>query len=321
MSASNMKNGKAFEYACLSELKRALEHMGKSVTVTQDKPFNTAKSKFLSLIDEQRKNYNLGAAAGIKLLLSLEPNLVNSKVPLNLSISPDSKAKGQKGDVRDVIAVRNGKNNKWEVGISCKHNHEALRHPRITKNLDFGTDWIGVPCSSSFFNNLKPVINTIKNYESQGMIWKKLNTNVKYDIYSKVCVCFKDEIEKLCTNTNQNVPQKLISYFFGSYDFYKIIMDEKSHSTDIQGFNVHGTLGKNYGNIRPRFKVGKTKLPSKLLEIQLKRKTTLILDFDNGWSISMRIHNKQNEMKVTSLAWDVKLEGSPTGVFTNTQLW
>ena len=56
---------------------------------------------------------------------NLEPRLLydNTDVPIFLKISADAAAKGADGDVRDVICLRKG--TLWEIGFSCKHNHEG----------------------------------------------------------------------------------------------------------------------------------------------------------------------------------------------------
>lgn len=40
-----------------------------------------------------------------------------------------------------------------------------------------------------------------------------------------------------------------------------------------------------------------------------------------GWSISMRLHNKDKEVKTTSLAWDVSLKNFPKSIYTEELSW
>lgn len=65
----------------------------------------------------------------MRIIKRLEPQLTepNGNEPLFLSLQAD--AEGIKGDVRDVLCIR--KKNGWEIGLSCKHNHHAVKHSRL----------------------------------------------------------------------------------------------------------------------------------------------------------------------------------------------
>ena len=56
---------------------------------------------------------------------------------------------GMKGDVRDIVAKRPKIG--WEVGFSIKHNHDAVKHSRLSYKLDFGEEWFQIPCSSQYW--------------------------------------------------------------------------------------------------------------------------------------------------------------------------
>lgn len=62
---------------------------------------------------------------------------------LELKIQSDDK--GKEDDVRDVLIIRRGI--EWEIGLSITHNHFAVKHSRLSKNLDFGKKWYGIECS------------------------------------------------------------------------------------------------------------------------------------------------------------------------------
>ena len=142
--ASNTVNGKAFEFACLSAWLEQLKSDGKSVSTVASKAFNTAKKAFDTVGVVEQDRLMKAANTAVKLLLPLEPKLRDGRGMLLLSIAADSVAIGADGDVRDVLCVRGDDDDDWTIGMSCKHNHEALRHPRITEGKDFGADWIGM---------------------------------------------------------------------------------------------------------------------------------------------------------------------------------
>ena len=56
----------------------------------------------------------------------------NHNVQLRLQVDGED----ENGDVRDLVITRN--NVCWEIGLSLKHNHFAVKHSRLAKKLDFG---------------------------------------------------------------------------------------------------------------------------------------------------------------------------------------
>lgn len=318
--ASNTVNGKAFEFACLKALLEKIRDEGKSVNTVENKAFNTAKNAFAAVGTEEQNRLMKAAATAVKLLLPLEPKLLGGRGMLLLSIAADSVAIGTEGDVRDVLCVR-GEDNDWTVGISCKHNHEALRHPRITEGKDFGKDWLGINCSEEFMQAITPITDSLISCGKNGTLWRSIDR--KWDVYYvPILQAYLDEIKRMC-ETYPDVPEKLLSYFFGANDFYKVIMKSGSHTTTIEGFNMHGTLNAACGKTKAMTRVPVIKMPTRLIDavFKAKSKTTIILTFDGGWSVSMRLHNKDDIAKPTSLAWDVNLIGLPTSTYVNTHSW
>ena len=55
---------------------------------------------------------------------------------------------------------------KWEIGISAKNNHRAVQHSRLSLNIDFGDKWLGVPCSSNYFEEIKPVFEMLNGLKT-----------------------------------------------------------------------------------------------------------------------------------------------------------
>lgn len=98
-------------------------------------------------------------------------------------------------------------------------------------------------------------------------------------------------------------------------------MLEKENVVKIEAFSMHSSLGKKAGGVEPSVTIEKLTMPTKLIDTKLKAKTTLLLQFDEGWSISMRLHNKDKEVKTTSLAWDVSLKNFPKSIYTEELSW
>ena len=318
--ASQTVNGKAFEYACLRSLLAHAKALDKDVSIEASKAFTTAEKAFSAVDDNAKSEMMAAANAAVKLIVPLEPKLMGGSGTLLLTIAADAAAIGVDGDVRDVLCVR-ADDEEWAIGISCKHNHEGLRHPRITEGKDFGADWIGVHCSREFMNEITPIINSLIENGKNEILWSQIDQ--KWDrYYVPILTAYLKEIRRMC-NENVTVPEKLLSYFCGANDFYKVIMKSGSRTTTVEGFNMHGTLNAACGKTKAMTKVSVIKMPTRLLDAAFKAgtKTTIILTFDGGWSISMRLHNKDKVAKPTSLAWEVNLEGLPPSTYVNTHSW
>ena len=68
------------------------------------------------------------------MVLELEPRMAEvDSDELTLEFQKDGQ--GVKGDVRDIVIKR--KNIEWEIGLSIKHNHDAVKHSRLSHKLDF----------------------------------------------------------------------------------------------------------------------------------------------------------------------------------------
>lgn len=331
MPSSNTKNGKGFEYACLKAFELELSNSGTGTVLDPSSALDTAESKFHELTPEEQNKYMRAAKTAFTIISPLEPRLVNGNDPVCISINTDAAAMGTNGDVRDVLFIRSNQvTNAWEIGLSCKHNHEALKHPRITGDKDFGKSWIGIPCRQEFIDKVGAVVDKLIEYGRKKIKWKDIAPDIETktnSYYYPIVKAYKDEIKFLCQNPK--VPSLLLSYFFGSKDFYKVIMDEQHSTTTVEAFNMSGTLGQKVGSHKPIISVPQIKMPTKLLDADFKKdsktnaviKTTLILTFDGGWTVSMRLHNKDSIARPTSLAWDVQLVGLPNATYKDMRPW
>ena len=319
MPASNTIRGKAFEYACLSAIRSTLQGLGQTIAINTSSAYLTAENCYHSLSQAEQDALDAAAATAARMIFPLEPKLEYEPGTLLLAINADAAAIGPAGDVRDVLCVR--RENDWEIGISCKHNHAALKHPRVTEDKNFGRDWMGYPCSTEFIQEITPVIEPLQEMRENDVLWSQVPDKMNA-YYVPIINAYKDEIVRICA-AHPDAPEKLLAYFFGSHDFYKVISNERRKTTTVEGFNMHGSLGKPSGRVRPVTRVSVLHMPSRLIEASIKprSKTTIILVFDGGWTVSMRLHNKDKRVSPTSLAWDVQLVGLPTGTYVNTQSW
>lgn len=306
--ASQTKNGKAFEYACLKAAYNSLKDF-QNVLIEASPAVSIAENFYNSISHDDFEKMNLAAQAAIRIILKLEPQLKNhqNNTPLYLSIQGD--ACGKTGDVRDILCFR--KQNEWEIGFSCKHNHSAVKHSRLSDTIDFGSKWFDKPCSDDYFRDVKPLFNELKELRALNVLWRDL-AEKEERFYMPLLTAFTKELSRLDKLYPTEIPPALIAYLLGRSDFYKIIQKDASRTTEIQPYNLFGTLNRAAGSIKPLHKIPQIKLPTKIFDTSFKKgsKNTIILTCDYGWVISLRIHNASSKVE-PSLKFDVNLVGTP----------
>lgn len=284
----------------------------------QNRSLLIAKNKFLNEISESERTKMLASAAsGIEQIIKMEPRLIETNGELTLSIQPDSVAK--KGDIRDVLIVRGID---WEIGISLKHNHEALKHSRLSAKLDFGNSWFGIPSSEIYFNEISGIFQKLEELKLKNVKWKEL-PNKALDIYVPILGSFTREFHRLYKKSPVGVVEGIIKYLLGSEgnDYYKLIHHD-NHIAKIIPLNISGTLNKPSKTQQPEIIIPNIKLPTRIIELAFKKnsKTTVHLTMDNGWAISFRIHNAKSTVE-PSLKFDIKLIGQPASLFFIKTRW
>lgn len=314
--AIQTQTGKAFEYALLKEFYTRLNSPENQVVIIENAPYKTAKSCYNGFSDEEQGLYSLVSSSAINFLVDIEPRLSHCKSAedkLQLEIVSDSE--GQTGDVRDVLAIRLLQ--KWEIGISAKNNHRAVKHSRLSQKIDFGEKWIGTPCSENYFNEINPIFDFLigLRLKDKNTKWSSI-PDMHDKIYVPLLNAFRTELMKLDKTNPSQIPQKLVEYLIGNKDFYKVIKGK--NTVEIQAYNLHGTLNQPFEKTKPKAKIQKLKLPTRLIEVVYEdnSKTTLILSLNEGWQISFRMHNASSRVE-PSLKFDINLISAPHTLFTN----
>jgi hypothetical protein len=312
-------NGKAYEYACILALKNIVSPV-RSLRIEKNESLDIAKSRYSNDISTKEKNEMLlSATAGIETIIAMEPKIVEDGADeLIISLQPDNIAKDL-GDIRDVLIIR--RSVEWEIGISVKHNHAALKHSRLSAKLDFGKKWLGVPCSKNYFIQIAPIFDLLETLKSQNKKWNELESKEE-TVYIPLSKSFIIEFQSIYHKHN-DIMQSLIEYLLGSNgkDYYKLIHNN-NHTTTVMPFNIYGTLNQSANGTTPHIVFPKIELPTRIIEFEMKNgsKTTSILTMDNGWSISFRIHNASTIVE-PSLKFDVQLQSKPEDMFYINKEW
>ncbi|GAA7158078.1 hypothetical protein VN0474_09920 [Helicobacter pylori] len=310
MSDKSNNQGRAYEYAWCLALEQKLS-VFKKVIVDKQNGFNAANRAYESLEKSLQERYLESAKQGVLLLLDCEPLLSevigSSQNEITLSLQKDKL--GEIGDVRDILIYFD----RFCIGLSIKHNHDALKHSRLSKNLDFGKKWLGVGVSQNYKDTIKPLFEKLENAKKEGMLWKDF-PNKEQEIYAPLLQAFKKEVLRIDENEKNKVPQKMVEYLLGKYDFYKAILLEREQKTKLEAYHFNNTLNRSVKN-KPKRIIPLSKLPTRMIYFDFKPKSfnTLELVLNEGWSFSLRIHNASSRVE-PSLKFDIKLLSIPVSV-------
>jgi len=312
-----MITGKSFEYALLIQFEEKLRNKT-NIEVIKNSAFEITRKCFENVTASERSEYLLSASFFVNFLMDIEPRLSNdiSKEDiLQLEILSDDH--GESGDVRDVLAIRLLQ--KWEIGVSAKNNHHAVKHSRLSANIDFGEKWLGIKASKGYFDQVTPIFNKLENIREKSNAKKKWSELGDYhsSVYFPILKAFMNELKNLYKKDSVKVSSNLVAYLVGNKDFYKVI--KSKNKVEIYAYNLNGTLNLSFRDIVPKFKTPKVPLPTEITDISFKKNsnTTVIVTMNNDWTLSFRIHNASSKVE-SSLKFDINLLKSPKNLFKNT---
>jgi hypothetical protein len=317
MSLNQTINGKSFEYALLVQFEEKLRDKT-NVEIIKNNSFQIAQKCFNEIKELQKSEFLLYASFAVNFLIDLEPRLANGidkNDTLELEILPDRA--GETGDVRDVLAIRVLQ--RWEIGVSAKNNHNAVKHSRLSSDIDFGKKWLGIESSKEYFDRINLVFGSLKKIKKESNGTKKWSEIGDYhtSVYLPILIAFIEELEKIYKSNLEKVPTNLVKYLIGNKDFYKVVKNK--NSLDIYAYNFNNSLNLSFGNIESKYKIPEIVLPTKILDMSFKEnsKNTIIITLDNDWVLSFRIHNASSRVE-PSLKFDITLLSSPKTIFKNT---
>lgn len=316
MSTNSNDQGRAYEYAWINTLYKALHEVRKT-RIVNNSSLDANKRAWLVMSDEMQELFELSADSAVDTILELEPLMSeNSGDELLLEFQQDGA--GTKGDVRDIVVKRNDIH--WEVGLSIKHNHEAVKHSRLSHGLDFGNEWFGIPCSKDYWNTVKPIFDRLKDEKSKGKKWSEIDDK-EGTVYIPLLQAFMDEVYRAYA-ADTDMPKKMVEYLIGTSDYYKVVSRDGKRLTIIHTFNIHGTLNKPSKIKVSAITVPIVELPTELVALKFKTgsNNTIEMYLNNGWQLSFRIHNASTKVE-PSLKFDVQFIGMPVSILNIECKW
>lgn len=316
MSGSSNNNGRAYEYAWMEMLHDRLCQARRTSKVLNSSYYANQKA-WLAMSDDEQETFRVSVNAAIDKILELEPRM-SERDEKELVLEFQNDRSGIHGDVRDIVIRRDNIN--WEIGLSIKHNHQAVKHNRLSPGIDFGKAWYGVSCSDEYWDEVIPVFNMLGIEKSNRKTWPQIS-NKEASVYSPLLDAFMKEVRR-AYRKEPELPRRIVEYLIGVKDYYKIVSKDSQRLTIIQTFNIHGTLNKPSKLKVSAISVPVASLPTELVEIKFKRGSgnTVELYLNNGWQLSFRIHNASTNVE-PSLKFDIQFIGMPCNVFTIECRW
>lgn len=317
MSKKSNNQGRAYEFAYLHTLHEEISKYRVS-NIEKNSSYSAAERAWLTLEESEKDVYKASALAGTNAILELEPLILDEgDDEIELKIQTDHQ--GKDGDVRDVLIIRKGI--EWEIGLSVKHNHFAVKHSRLSRSLDFGEKWYGIKCSDKYWEDIKPIFDYLESEKEKGSKWRDLPSK-EDDVYLPLLNAFKDEIDRQNNVYGKDVPKLMVEYLLGEFDFYKVIGIDSKQMTQVQSYNLRGTLNRNGIKRKRSIKLPIASLPTRIVSLEFKpgSKNTLELYLDRGWQFSFRIHNAATKVE-TSLKFDIQIIGMPTTIISIDCKW
>ncbi len=297
--STQVENGKAFEFAVAKSLLELL-----NVPILASPSSKTAQESYEKVDEVLRLRFDDASKKAASHIFEKEEILRNEATSIWLA----SDSLGQAGDVRDVIVNCGDK----KIGFSCKTNHAAFKHSRLSGKVDFIRSW-GINeagCSNDYWGQVKPVfeeLTKIRKESAATALWK-IQPDVANRFYWPILDAFESEINRLSKDpsTQAETASKLVSYIVGFQDFYKIVV--RKDVVEIQAFNLGGTLS-----------VTKTRLPNQIIGIDRLNggQYSKTIRLNRGFTFNFRIHSASSHVE-SSLKFDVTaISLPPSEIYTN----
>ena len=301
------QNGKAFEWATGLSLKNKT-----GAKIVMDPPAQTALECYGAMTPQKQIQLLNSANVALDNILGKESAFVQSASAANpATVIFNTDAAGKHGDVRDVMLRIGNK----DLGISCKHNHEALKHSRLSDTIDFVEKW-GLDaqgCSQTYWDKIKPLFGALRQIRTESggtALWANLpDKDARY--YWPILNAWAEEVNRVCGQDGQNSAEAcraMIAYLVGVHDFYKVICEGKK-KVHVQCFNFNNTLSEK-----------RTKYPDYINSINNRNggQYSKTITFNRGYSINFRIHSASTSVE-PSLKFDINAISLPAvGIYHQT---
>lgn len=230
MSTNSNDQGRAYEFAWINALNQTISQIRKTVVVSNSS-LEANKRAWDVMPEEMKELLSASAEAAVDAVLELEPRMLEDDNDI-LLLEPQKDDSGIAGDVRDIVIKRNDID--WEIGLSIKHNHEAIKHSRLSHKLDFGKEWFDIPCSTHYWDDVTPIFERLKAEKVNKTKWPEI-VDKDDTVYVPLLKAFIDEVNRAYT-IDSKMPRKMVEYLIGISDYYKVVSQDSKRLTLIHSF-------------------------------------------------------------------------------------
>ena len=316
MSTNSNDQGRAYEYAWMLALYETLR-IRRNTKIIDNSSYQANERAWNAMSQDKKNTFIRSANAAIDYILEIEPRM-EEIYPDVLLLEFQKDEAGEMGDVRDIVIHRDAIC--WEVGLSIKHNHEAVKHSRLGHVLDFGKEWYGIPCSEQYWSDVNPVFAMLNREKLRGTYWSDL-TDKENDVYIPLLQAFLKEVKRVY-QLDSNIAVRMFEYLVGIKDYHKIVSVDNQRITLVSSFNLHGSLNLPSEARASEFDILQAELPTEIINMRLKPGSgnTAQIYMDNGWAFSFRIHSASSLVQ-PSLKFDVQFISAPAEVVTFEFKW
>jgi hypothetical protein len=293
--ASQVQHGKGFEWAVALAAKERL-----GIALIDSDEARHAASCYSELPSAKQQSFRACAEKAIAYVTDIEQLRPDSAGKVGLS----QDSAGAHGDVRDVILSLNGR----ELGISCKTNHEAFKHSRLSGKIDFVKKWgLGSGCSAEYWAAVRPLFSELAVLRKQSFAQKKWSELPHYQAryYIPILAAWRTELLRVAGGDDPGskiAATALCRYLIGEIDFWKVV--SRPDQVRLYAFNTNKSLGTN-----------KTVLPNRILGIDNHDRSqySMTVRMNEGYQFNFRLHNASSRVEA-SLKFDVQSEGLPNHI-------
>ena len=285
--ATQVENGKAFEWAM------GLTLESKGFKIIQNNASIKNKECFNKVSEEIKKLFLKNSKLAIDHILKKE-KVIEGIVKFL------SDEEGQDGDVRDIVIASKSKT----FGISCKTNHTAYKHSRLSDRANFVSKW-GLDsngCSQEYLDSVKKIFGELRaiKHDSNGKALWRDQPNVPQKFYWPVLAAFEKEILRIQSAT---ACAYLVQYLIGKEDFYKVV--SRNNRIEITAFNINNNLSVPLINLPDKITATRNENGSQYAKT---------ITFNAGWEFNFRIHNASSRVE-PSLKFDITATSLPPKLY------
>lgn len=190
------------------------------------------------------------------------------------------------------ITIKRGSSS---LGVSVKHNHDALSHPRPYSLAD-AMGFAGTAIETDHRTRMEAATKRFRRAARGATTFPSLPAGVKLRLYKEACAECATTVNRVANNGM--AATTLFNFLVGS-DFKKVIVETNRTSQTLESIVV-----ADYTKIKPATSV-KASVDNRA------RASSLVLTFNNGWKIDLRIKNAATSISSSgqvSLKFDAQKE-------------